>query len=60
MLRASRAIVTALLLTSPGVAVAEPEGRPAHWLEAIVRVHAEIPADARTAAFLGKERDGSG
>jgi S1-C subfamily serine protease len=60
MLRASRAIVTALLLTSPGVAVAEPEGGPAHWLEAIVRVHAEIPADARTAAFLGRERDGSG
>jgi S1-C subfamily serine protease len=60
MLRVSRAIVTALLLTSPGVAVAEPEGGPAHWLEAIVRVHAEIPADARTAAFLGRERDGSG
>ena len=60
MLRASRVIVTALLLTSPGVAVAEPEGGPSHWLEAIVRVHAEIPADARTAAFLGRERDGSG
>ena len=41
MLRASWAIVTALLLTSPGVAVAEPEGGPAHWLEAIVRIHAE-------------------
>src|SRR5215472_12089985 len=60
ILRASWAIVTALLLTSPGAAVAEPEGGPAHWLEAIVRVHAEIPADARTAAFLGRERDGSG
>jgi branched-chain amino acid transport system permease protein len=29
-------------------------------LEAVVSVHAEIPAEARTASFLGTKRDGSG
>jgi branched-chain amino acid transport system permease protein len=32
----------------------------AHRLEAVVRVHAEIPAEARTAGVLGTKRDGSG
>jgi branched-chain amino acid transport system permease protein len=32
----------------------------AQRLEAVVRVHAEIPAEARTAGFLGTRRDGSG
>ena len=29
-------------------------------LDAVVAVHAEIPAEARTASFLGTKRDGSG
>jgi|GEM_PF-3198395 len=61
ILRASRAIVSALLLFSgPGAVAAEPEGELAHLLEAVVRVHAEIPTDARTAAYLGTQRDGAG
>ena len=59
-LRASRAIVAALLLFTGSAAAAEPDGELAHRLEAIVRVHAEIPAEARTAAYLGTARDGSG
>ena len=43
-----------------GAVAAEPEGEVGHRLEAIVRVHAEVPAEARTAAFLGTARDGSG
>ena len=59
---ASRAVVAALLLlfTDQGTVAAGPEGGLAERLEAIVRVHAEIPADARTAAYLGTERHGSG
>jgi S1-C subfamily serine protease len=59
---ASRAVAAALFLlfTGQGTIAAGPEGGPAEWLEAIVRVHAEIPADARTAAYLGTERNGSG
>jgi len=61
VLCAFRAIVAALLLFSGSSAVAaEPEGELAHLLEAVVRVHAEVPTDARTAAFLGTERDGAG
>ena len=43
-----------------GTVAAGPESGLAERLEAIVRVHTEIPADARTAAYLGTERDGSG
>jgi len=43
-----------------GAVAAEPEDELAHRLEAVVRVHAEVPAEARTAAFLGTARDGSG
>jgi S1-C subfamily serine protease len=58
---AARAVVAALLVfTGPGAVAAEPEGEVAHLLEAIVRVHTEIPNDARTAAYLGTERDGAG
>ena len=61
VLCASRAVVAALLLFSgPGTVAAGPEGELAYRLEAVVRVHAEIPADARTAAYLGTERDGAG
>jgi len=55
------AVVAALLLFSgPGAVAAGPEGELAYRLEAVVRVHAEIPTDARTAAYLGTERDGAG
>ena len=37
----------ALLLFTGSAAAAEPDGELTHWLEAIVRVHAEIPAEAR-------------
>jgi S1-C subfamily serine protease len=49
-----------LLFTGLNAFAAEPAADPAHRLEAIVRVHTEIPAEARTAAFLGTKRDGSG
>jgi S1-C subfamily serine protease len=56
-----RALLAALLLPAALAALAaEPEGGALPWLEAIVRVHTEIPADARTAGYLGTERDGSG
>ncbi len=57
-------LVWALAVLSPitltGAVAAEPEDEVGHRLEAIVRVHAEVPAEARTAAFLGTARDGSG
>ena len=52
---ASSLIVTLLLVAGPAVAA-----DPAQRLKAVVRVHAEIPAEARTAATLGTKRDGSG
>jgi S1-C subfamily serine protease len=61
VLCASRIVVAALLLFSgPGAAAGEPEGELAQLLEAVVRVHTEIPTDARTAAYLGTQRDGAG
>jgi branched-chain amino acid transport system permease protein len=49
--------LTVALLLVAGSAVAAD---PAQQLEAVVRIHAEIPAEARTAATLGTKRDGSG
>jgi S1-C subfamily serine protease len=49
-----------VLLSAAGSHAAEPGGDPARRLEAVVRVHAEIPAEARTAKLLGTTRDGSG
>jgi S1-C subfamily serine protease len=61
VLCAYRAVVAALLLFSgPGAVGAEPQGELVHLLEAVVRVHAEIPTGARTAANLGTQRDGTG
>ena len=61
VLCASRIVVAALLLFSgPGAVAGEPEGELAHLLGAVVRVHTEIPTDARTAAYLGTQRDGAG
>jgi S1-C subfamily serine protease len=58
---ASRVVVAALLLFSgPGAVAGEPEGELAYLLGAVVRVHTEIPTDARTAAYLGTQRDGAG
>jgi S1-C subfamily serine protease len=45
----------ALIVAAPGFAA-----DPAQRLEAVVRIHTEIPAEARTAAILGTSRDGSG
>jgi serine protease Do len=49
-----------LVLTGTPVVAAEREGELVHRLEAVVRVHAEVPPEARTAAYLGTTRDGSG
>jgi S1-C subfamily serine protease len=49
-------LMVALLLVTGSALAADPAQR----LEAVVRVHAEIPAEARTAATLGTKRDGSG
>jgi S1-C subfamily serine protease len=49
-----------LLLAGPHVLAAGPDTDPARWLQAVVRVQAEIPAEARTASLLGTKRDGSG
>jgi S1-C subfamily serine protease len=49
-----------LLLAGPHALAAGPDTDPARRLEAVVRVQAEIPAEARTASFLGTKRDGSG
>lgn len=48
--------VAALLGPAGRVAAAGPQ----ELITAIVGIHAEVPADARTAATLGRERDGSG
>jgi len=57
---ASRLASALLLFTGSHAFAAEPATDPARRLEAVVRVHTEIPAEARTAAFLGTRRDGSG
>jgi S1-C subfamily serine protease len=60
-LRAFRAFVATLsLLVGSAAVAAEPEGGLAQRLEAIVRIHADVPAEARTAAYLGTEREGAG
>ena len=56
-----RALPAALvLLTGAAVIAAERDEELAHRLEAVVHVHAEVPPEARTAAYLGTARDGSG
>jgi serine protease Do len=49
-----------LLLTGCHAFAAEPSADTARRLEAVVSVHAEISPEARTAAFLGTKRVGSG
>ncbi len=49
-----------LVAVKPGSAAAEPAADPAQRLAAIVAVKAEVPAEARTAGFLGTKREGSG
>jgi S1-C subfamily serine protease len=48
------------MFAGPVCLAAGPDTDPAPRLEAIVRVQAEIPAEARTASLLGTRRDGSG
>lgn len=59
--------VVALTLASPALAPAEASPRraaathtPEHLLSGVVALHAQVPADARTAVSLGTERQGSG
>ena len=56
----SRLALALLPLAGSHALAAGPETDPARRLEAVVRVQAEIPAEARTASFLGTRRDGSG
>ena len=53
-------LASTLLLAGPQALAARPDTDPARLLEAVVRVEAEIHAEARTASFLGTKRDGSG
>jgi S1-C subfamily serine protease len=48
------------LLGGSAAVAAEAGGELAHRLEAIVHIHADVPAEARTAAYLGTMRDGAG
>jgi S1-C subfamily serine protease len=50
----------ALLPVAGPHASAEQGSDPEHWLEAVVRLHTEIPSEARTTSFLGTTRGGSG
>src|SRR5215813_2746335 len=57
----ARHIASALLFVAgPCAIAADPASGPALRLEAVVQVHAEVPPEARTAAFLGTRRNGSG
>src|SRR5436853_4535834 len=60
VLRVCAAVVAGISLLGGAAAAAEPEGELAHRLEAIVRIHADVPPGARTAAYLGTTRDGAG
>ena len=53
--RTSFLVSVLLLLAGPALAA-----DPAHRFDAVVRLRAEIPAEARTASFLGTKREGSG
>src|ERR1700740_364545 len=53
-------LATLPLLASSAVVAAERDDELAQRLEAIVRVHAEVPPEARTAPYLGTAREGSG
>src|ERR1700756_1570785 len=57
---ACRPALALLLSTGPYAFAAELAADPAGRLAAVCRVHPEIPPEARTAAFLGTKRDGSG
>ncbi len=60
LLHACAAAVWVISLLGGAAAAAELEGELAHRLEAIVRIHADVPAEARTSAYLGTTRDGAG
>src|SRR5438132_800659 len=60
LLHPCAAAVWVISLLGVAAAAAELEGELAHRLEAIVRIHADVPAEARTAAYLGTTRDGAG
>src|SRR5260370_41794284 len=57
---AGRLASALLRLPGPPAWAAGPDTDPARRLQAVVRVQAEIPAEARTASLLGTKRDGSG
>jgi S1-C subfamily serine protease len=60
VLSGCRLAAALLMLAQSDAFAAEPAASPAPRLDAVVRLRTEIPAEARTAAFLGTKRDGSG
>lgn len=58
-MRVHLAIAAAMMLAVTANAEEAPKFTP-QLLEAVVRVRAQVPADARTAPYLGTEREGSG
>ncbi len=59
MKNVSLSLLFFVLLTFCGAAYAEQQA-PEEILKAIVRIHAAVPENARTATSLGTEREGSG
>ncbi|MHA1569144.1 MAG: S1C family serine protease [Alphaproteobacteria bacterium] len=57
---AARLLAGALLIVVLATTPARAEIDPATLLSAVIGVKAEVPSDARTAAFLGTTREGSG
>src|SRR5690242_20252302 len=53
------AIAASIMLAVPAGAEDAPKFTP-QLLDAVVRLRTQVPADARTAPYLGTEREGSG
>jgi S1-C subfamily serine protease len=60
MRRVVVALLGALLLAAPGFAAEPPSRLSSELLDAVVRLRVQVPAEARTAPYLGTRREGSG
>jgi len=60
MLACARAMLSVLFVFTLAIGPVRAETNPEDILSAVVGVTAEVPAEARTAQFLGTERAGSG
>ncbi|HWS14387.1 MAG TPA: hypothetical protein VN279_16410, partial [Rhodocyclaceae bacterium] len=60
-MRATCAVLLVALLPTPAMAQAEPgDSQAENVVSAVVRIRMKALPDARTAAYLGDEREGSG